>query len=937
MRPRILSALTLWRALPLLVAIAGGIALAATWRTDQPASPDVGALYEQGLAAYREGDFTRAVDRLSRAHAIEADDVGVNTLLGWSHWRLGQVKQARAHFERAVTREGAAIDAQAGLGLASLALDDLETAVPLLERAAGASPADRDIVLALATAYVRSGANRKAAGVYRDLLRRDPADEVASREFLGMFGYPAYREDLPLDVPDRARPPVAEQWFRARGDRLQALGDAGWRDVYLVGANLGPARPGEFPSTMSRDYAPYAQWLREMAEAHANTLRVYTILPPAFYRALADHNRSAASPLWLIQEIWINDEARDLYDPRVEQEFLADLEHVIDLLHGRGDVPFRRGAQYGLYTADVSRWVIGIAVGREIEPHLALRTDARNPARTSHAGRYVALPSGTPTEAWLARMCDRAVEYEVATYNAQRPITVVSWPPLDTLTHPAEASFVEEIAVRQARGEPVSADSFVLPDHPNDADVASVDVTRLRVTPAFTAGLFALYHVYQHWPDFMFHEPAFARARDALGPNRYLGYLQALKRVYRGMPLVIGEYGVATSLVPAHLHPDGWHNGGLSEAAQADLLVRFTRNHHEAGAAGSIVFSWKDEWWKKVADRYTGDFEVPRDRDPLWFNALDPEEAFGLLGYEPEFAVPLLRGRDDDWQGAQVLAGGAAGGGPVQGVRAMADYTFLYLRLEITPGALDWRRAHLWVVLNTLPGEAGSRTVPETTLRLAGGASFLLQLAGPDRARVIVAGNAWPNHVVTLPGTAGETRVERRTGFTVTLDEAAPFVEMITEANHRRFARDGRFFPALTFNRSPLRHGVADRASAAFDDQALWHADLARGLIELRLPWGLLLVTDPSSRLVLGGVDGQGTPVARTSPGVSVGVLALAPETSGDTRQVIGAWPALAGADFASPPPVFAWPTWTDVRVRPYRKRAFGAISAVFADLARRP
>jgi tetratricopeptide (TPR) repeat protein len=937
MTPRRLLAVALeWRNTILLLAVTAGVLAAGSWWREEPLSQDVGSHYDLALEAYRAGDFREAITQLGRAYAINGEDVGVNTLLGWSYWRLGDVARARAHFERALERDRQSLDAQTGLAFASLAQNDTATALPLLEGLAAARSDDRDVFANLAIAYTREGRNRNAAEVYRRMLRLDPNDQAARRDLLALFGYPEYKDDLSLDIETRPRPARFEQWFRTRGDYLEAFDGTAWRSVYLVGANLGPARPGEFPSTMSREFEVYAQWLREMAAMNANTVRIYTILPPAFYQALAAHNRTAATPLWLIQEVWVHDEAQDLYDPEIQDEFTTSLRRTIDLLHGQGDVPFRPGSQFGIYTADVSRWVIGLAVGREVEPHLALRTNARHSRTTSYEGRYVGLARGAPTEAWFARMCDLAVQYEMETYNTQRPLTVVNWPPLDPLTHSTESNFAEEVAHRQQAGEPVSLDSFALPDFANDSDVVSLDISKFHTAQTFSAGLFALYHVYQHWPDFLFHEPRFAEARDELGLNRYLGYLRALKNVHRNFPLVIGEYGLATSLGVAHLHPENWHNGGFTESGQAELLSRFTTNHWDTGAAGSIVFAWKDEWWKRVADHFTGDFEIPRDRDPLWFNVLDPEETFGLVGYEPGFPVPLLRGRSEDWERAERLAGPGAGDGEWRGLYGMADYAYLYLRLDVPRAPIDWARRNYWIALNTLPGRSGTRALPGLSLRLETGANFLVQLAGPGASRLLIAENYSPQHRIAVTGVPGQTRIVRKSGLAVAAAEASPFVEIVIEANQQRFGRDGTTFPAREYNRSSFAHGTADRSSPEFANHALWHANPASGMIELRIPWALILVTDPSSRQVFAGTDARGTPLSVETSGISVAVMAV---TAGglEGRHILSALPPTSGDAFATAPPTFAWPMWNVVESRQYFKPAYGTLRSLFGRLGEGP
>jgi hypothetical protein len=345
------------------------------------------------------------------------------------------------------------------------------------------------------------------------------------------------------------------------------------------------------------------------------------------------------------------------------------------------------------------------------------------------------------------------------------------------------------------------------------------------------------------------------------------------------------------------------------------------------------VFAWKDEWWKKVADQFTADYEVPRERDPLWFNVLDPEEAFGLIGYEPAAAVPLLRGRDTDWSRAERLYQGQPGAG-LGGVHAAADYAYLYLRLDLPPGNIDWSQRQYWFVLNTVPGSAGSRALPETRVRAENGANFLLQFTGPDIARLMITANYNPNHrVQTLPG---ESHVSRKKGFTAALADASAFEDIIIEANRPRFTRDGTLIPALDYNRSRLLHGVADRNSPAFFDHATWHYDPASGLLEARIPWALLYITDPSSRRALSGTDGEGAPQARETPGVSVAVLAVSAGAA-NPRTVFEALPALKESTFESAPRVYAWGAWNQVDAKPFFKPSYFALKELFAELRKGP
>src|SRR5690606_3303606 len=133
-----------------------------------------------------------------------------------------------------------------------------------------------------------------------------------------------------------------------------------WRPFYINGVNLGAALPGRFPSEFPHA-GVYAQWLSDIAEMGANTVRVYTLHPPQFYRALAMHNAEHQDdPIWLLQGVWAElPPGNDYYAPQWEGEFFGEMERVIDALHGRADVPRRPGHASGYYTADVSRWTLG--------------------------------------------------------------------------------------------------------------------------------------------------------------------------------------------------------------------------------------------------------------------------------------------------------------------------------------------------------------------------------------------------------------------------------------------------------------------------------------------------------------------------------------------------------------------------------------------------
>jgi hypothetical protein len=163
----------------------------------------------------------------------------------------------------------------------------------------------------------------------------------------------------------------------------------------------------------------------------------------------------------------------------------------------------------------------------------------------------------------------------------------------------------------------------------------------------------------------------------------------------------------------------------------------------------------------------------------------------------------------------------------------------------------------------------------------------------------------------------------------VKLGEAA-FQEIITEANPPRYGRDGTFFPPRFANRSSLRYCNVDTSDRAHSSLSAWHVSGEQRMIEMRIPWGLLYVMDPSSRLVFDNTDRKGTPCSRETKGISVAALAIK-EAEGRLR-LIDSLPASTGARLVSAP-LYSWDKWDDRRYVGRLKPAYYALKEVFEEL----
>jgi hypothetical protein len=482
-------------------------------------------------------------------------------------------------------------------------------------------------------------------------------------------------------------------------------------------------------------------------------------------------------------------------------------------------------------------------------------------------------------------------------------------------------------------------------DDQDDNDVVAIDEAKYHVSPAFQAGMFASYHVYPYYPDFLLHDPNYLSTRDNTGsPNPMLAYLREL-RARLPFPLVVTEYGMPDSLGVSHFHPLGWNHGGHTEDEQAQMLDRMAGAIKDSGAAGGLVFELFDEWYKH--NWLTVDFERPLDRAALWTNELDPEKHYGMIGWRTS-KWKLYAGDEAEWNKAASLysgnnapvplGDGYDGARSVREIKAASDEAYVYLRLRMEcldckkTGKLDFGKAGYAIALNTLPGMAGFKQLPLGGYRMSGGADFILELNDPTSAKLLVAEDYYPYRAIPKPKNPSENDLIYRRNFNPILQGEGQFVDFTVETNRRRYARNGSIFPPVRYSRSAMRYGNGDPDAKDFDSLGEWYVDAKKSTIYVRLAWGKLLVTDPSSRQAFFGFDDRTTLRSVTSGGIDVAVFTLRPGAQSGLRgaTVAGVFPPAVNGDIATPFRI-NWKGWEAVTPEPYFKKSFLTLQQRFS------
>jgi hypothetical protein len=587
---------------------------------------------------------------------------------------------------------------------------------------------------------------------------------------------------------------------------------------------MGVAMPGTQAGELAVTEEDYDHWFAMLGELGINSIRLYTLHFPRFYKRLHAYNvQHPARPLYVFHGIWLDedDPTKNLRD--MQSSYDDNIVETIECVHGHNFVFERKGRAHGEYDTDISPWVIGWLVGREVFPDEVQTTNKIPERRSRYDGAYVSLAAGTETSVWWAERIDKIAAYEADHYKVFRPISVSSWPTLDAIHHPSEGTGASE--------------------DQEELDLAQLDTTN------YPAGYFASYHAYPYYPDWMNEDPNYVTTRDAVGPDSYFGYLKVLRAHYHPKPLVVAEVGVPSSWGNAHYAHSGMNHGGQDEVQQGLDDVRLFRNAYDASTGGAILFAWIDEWWKRTW--IVDELALPRERYKLWHNVTSPEQNFGLLAFTldpPNFG----------------MFAPVAGKGRIAEVRAAADAEYFHVKITLTSPLLEGQS--LTIGYDTYADDRGESVLPngaKTTQR-----SELALTVSPTAAQLMViepydqfgvwhdTQAAWHNKLVSRLPSGRPYRSVR--------SDAGKWNPVRWKNNGEHGSDDGVFkFPETVQDIGKLHVRKASepetgRSAVVFDDSG------AGPSLTVRIPWTLLNVTDPSDLRVLD--DDPTTRERETSP-----------------------------------------------------------------------
>lgn len=613
----------------------------------------------------------------------------------------------------------------------------------------------------------------------------------------------------------------AETFTSVRGKEILVDQGEGLKPYEVKGVDMGAGIPGHFATEYAIDKETYLRWFQMIQDMGANTIRVYTILSDDFYRAFYEYNRKNPKPLYLIHGVWVDDYVQnsrvDAYAESFLETFQEDCRTLVDIIHGRKKLNLGYGttSATGSYTKDVSPWVLGYILGVEWEDVTVAYTDHMEKDKSSFDGEYMyTTEEATPFEAMLARVGNEIIRYETDRYGQQRLVAFSNWPTTDPLEYP------EEIL-----------EAF--------QKCASVDVEHIKGTEQFLSGQFASYHVYPYYPDYLnFYEgwkqtvenkEKYQEENGAY--NTYKAYLNLLNE-HHAMPVVISEFGVPTSRGSAQNDANtGRSQGHMTEQEQGQAIVSCYEDIMEVGCAGSIIFTWQDEWFKRTWNTMAN---VDLVQTSFWSDYQTNEQYFGILTFDPgeEKSVCYVDGDISEWKKSDIISQGA------YQLSMKYDEKFIYFLIQGENVGAEGNK--LYVPIDVTP-KSGSFFAEGEDTKFERQADFLVILDGEENSRMLVQERYDAFYAVFA-----EHFGEKNPHFNPPEKDSPVFQEIYLALQFNEFLKNENVLNRYETGR--LTWGNANPDSPDFNSLADFI--VSDNAVEMRLPWQLLNFSNPSKMQV---------------------------------------------------------------------------------------
>ncbi len=280
----------------------------------------------------------------------------------------------------------------------------------------------------------------------------------------------------------------------------------------------------------------------------------------------------------------------------------------------------------------------------------------------------------------------------------------------------------------------------------------------------------------------------------------------------------------------------GFNQGNVDEKSQGEMDAFMLESIYEEGYAGGLVFAWQDEWFKRTWN--TMDLDIP-DRRAYWSNPQTNEQEFGILAFDPgnKASICYVDGKEDDWKKDTPVVKNDR-----FSLYAKSDEKYLYFMAKIKDFDLNKDK---FIIPIDITDKSGNTNFKDYNIKFNTPMDFAIIIDGKDKSRVMVDA-----YYDSFYYTYGKVTKMIDTNIDYEKKNSGIFNPMYLCLNRELYLpEDKTKLPLSKYETGKLTQGNGNPKDKNYN--SLTDFSYADGVLEIRIPWQLINVMDPSEKMAM--------------------------------------------------------------------------------------
>lgn len=508
------------------------------------------------------------------------------------------------------------------------------------------------------------------------------------------FGYQKYMRDQVSKSTDNID--GLKRITKIKDNNIYIYEKDKWKYFDIRGIRLSSFAPNYSRNKGNIDKKQAMRWLNQIDSLNANTIILSDIMSPAVYSAIYDYNLNKEKPIYVIQEIEVDEskvlEHYNAFNLDIKNTLKEDVKNAIDIINGNGFIFGGDRYPSGIYLKDISKYTLGYVVGLGTNPEMVALTNIKNENMSTFSGEYYSInDKSKPFEHFIAEIMDFSVSYEIEKYNKLSLISYITSIETDPLKHKNQTELLEN---------------------------ANIDIT--NIVENKYSNIFVSYSAYPNSNSYISYNYE--------SKESFLRYLKDIKNYYN-KPLIITDIGIPSSRGMSRIDVnEGFNRGNFSESEAGEQLVKLLSYVNDANIQGVCINSWQDNWNRSTEFNLIEDY-ILESNSTYWFDSQSSDESFGLLKFEAN-NKKHIDGNIDEWKDTDYLINQKN-----LKIKVDSDPSYLYLMIEKD----DWTltRDEMYIGLDINPS-MGSNLWKDKSVEFKNHVDFIVELDGYNDSRILV-------------------------------------------------------------------------------------------------------------------------------------------------------------------------------------------------------